>query len=75
MNTTSDFTVQVGFFQISMEKVKLRRTNLWFGAHLVLLLRYGSTISTKSLGALCPYPGMSTRAKALPTRKKFIFFV
>lgn len=44
-------------------------------AHFVRVLRYGSTISTKSLGALCPYPGMSTRVKAPPTRKKFIFFV
>lgn len=43
--------------------------------HFVRVLRYGSTISTKSLGALCPYPGMSTRVKAPPTRKKFIFFV
>lgn len=61
--------VSVGFYQIP----NVRSSGS--GAHLVLLSRYGSTISTKSLGARCPYPGMSTRVKARPTRKKFIFFV
>lgn len=43
--------------------------------HFLREYRYGSTMSTKSLGALYPYPGMSTSVNALPTRKKFIFFV